>query len=175
MEDLRLEVADFAAGDGGLAWRWVLTEPGGAFVADHRVHLEAGEPGWEAFTDLDGYLRWRADPEDRVASEAALVAEAGRWIGERVFGAVGRALAERAPAVVRVVVPGPARVVAFRPLELAVVAGHPLAAQGVTLVMEVAGRAAGIEAAGRAAAAGFGVVQLAGGWRGGAELAAGAV
>ena len=145
MEDLRLEVADFAAPGGGLAWRWVLSEPGGAFVADHRVRLEAGEPGYEAFTDLYGYLRWRADPEDRVASEAALVAEAGRWIGERVFGAVGRALAERAPAVVRVVVPGPARVVAFRPLELAVVEGRPLAAQGVTLVMQVAGRPAGMK------------------------------
>ena len=77
MEDLRLEVADFAAPGGGLAWRWVLTEPGGAFVADHQVRLEAGEPGYEAFTDLDGYLRWRADPEDRVASEAALVAGGG--------------------------------------------------------------------------------------------------
>jgi hypothetical protein len=75
VEDLRLQVADFAASDGGLAWRWVLTEPGGAFVADHQVRLDAGEPGYEAFTDLYGYLRWRADPEDRVASEAALVAE----------------------------------------------------------------------------------------------------
>ena len=80
-----------------------------------------------------------------MASEAALVAEAGRWIGQRVFGAVGLALAERAPAVVRVVVPGAARVVAFRPLELAMVGGRPLAAQGVTLVMQVAGRPAGVK------------------------------
>ncbi len=143
MEDLRLEVANFDGSGGDLAWRWVLTEPGGAFVADHDVRLVAGEPGYEAFTDVDGYLRWRADPEDRVASEAALVADAGRWIGARVFGAVGQALAARAPVVVRVVVPGPARVVAFRPLELAVVAGRPLAAQGVTLVMQVAGKPAG--------------------------------
>ena len=128
---------------GGLAWRWVLSEPGGAFLADHQVRLVASEPGYEAFTDLDGYLRWRADPEDRVASEAVLVAEVGRWIGERVFGAVGRALAARAPAVVRVVVPEPARVVAFRPLELAVVEGRPLAVQGVTLVMQVGGKPAG--------------------------------
>ena len=42
-------------------------------------------------------------------------------------------------------VPGPARVVAFRPLELAVVAGRPLAAQGVTLVMQVAGKPAGVK------------------------------
>src|SRR5215471_14791549 len=118
MEDLRLEIADFDSSAEGLAWRWVLTEPGGAFVADHRVALDVGEPGYEAFIDLFGYLRWRADPEDRVASEAALVAAAGRWIGERVFGAVGPALTARAPAVVRVVVPDSARVVAFRPLEL---------------------------------------------------------
>ena len=132
MEDLRLEVADFDSSAEGLAWRWVLTEPGGALVADHQVRLDRGEPGYEAFTDLYGYLRWRADPEDRVASEAALVAAAGRWIGERVFGAVGSALAARAPAVVRVIVPGPARVVAFRPLELAVVGGRSLAAQGAS-------------------------------------------
>ena len=64
-----------------------------------------------------------------MASEAALVADAGRWIGERVFGAVGRTLAERAPVVVRVIVPEAARVVAFRPLELAAVEGRPLAAR----------------------------------------------
>ena len=145
MEDLRLEVAHFGGSGGDLTWRWVLTEPGGAFLADHRVGLVAGEPGYEAFTDLDGYLRWRADPEDRVASEAALVAEVGRSIGERVFGAVGLALATRAPAVVRVVVPESARVVAFRPLELAVVEGRPLAVQGVTLVMEVGGKPAGVK------------------------------
>jgi hypothetical protein len=143
VEDLRLEVADFASSGGGLAWRWVLTEPGGGFVADHQVVLDPGEPGYEAFTDLYGYLRWRADPEDRVASEAALVAASGRWIGERVFGAVGPALAARAPAVVRVMVPGPARVVAFRPLELAEAGGRSLAAQGVTLVMQVGDRTAG--------------------------------
>ena len=55
MEDLRLEVADFAVTDGVLAWRWVLTEPGGAFVTDHQVRLDPDEPGYEAFTDLDGY------------------------------------------------------------------------------------------------------------------------
>src|SRR5215469_1769109 len=98
MEDLRLEVVDFSVSDGGLWWRWVLTEPGGGFVADHRVRLDAGESEYEAFTDLEGYLRWRADPEDRVASEAALVAGVGRWIGERVFGEVGERLAARAPA-----------------------------------------------------------------------------
>ncbi|HEX6933996.1 MAG TPA: hypothetical protein VF162_17775 [Streptosporangiaceae bacterium] len=142
MEDLRLRVEDFDSSDGGLAWRWVLTEPGGTFVADHQVRLSAGEPGFEGFTDLPGYLRWRADPDDRVASEAALVAVVGRWIGERVFGDVGAALAALAPAVVRVMVPEAARVVAFRPLELAVVDGRPLAAWGVALVMEVGGHLA---------------------------------
>ena len=145
MEDLRLSVADFDGSGGGLGWRWVLTEPGGAFVADHQVRLAPGEPGYEAFTDLYGYLRWRADPQDRVASEASLVAEAGRWIGERVFGAVGVALAARAPAVVRVVVPEAARVLAFRPLELAVVAGRPLAVQGITLVWQVGEKPGGVK------------------------------
>ena len=162
---LGLSVADFDGSGGGLGWRWVLTEPGGAFVADHQVRLAPGEPGYEAFTDLYGYLRWRADPQDRVASEASLVAEAGRWIGERVLGAVGAALAARAPAVVRVVVPEAARVLAFRPLELAVVAGRPLAVQGITLVLAGRRETRRGEAAGGGAAAGAGVVQLAGGRR----------
>ncbi len=145
VEDLRLEVADFSVSGGGLGWRWVLTEPGGGFVADHRVRLEADESEYEAFTDLEGFLRWRADPEDRVVSEAALVAGVGRWMGERVFGEVGEKLAARAPVVVRVVVPEAARVVAFRPLELAVVDGRSLAARGVTLVMQVGDRRAGVK------------------------------
>ena len=145
MEDLRLSVTDFDGSGGGLAWRWVLTEPGGAFVADHQVRLGPAEPGYEAFTDLYGYLGWRADPQDRVASEAALVAEAGRWIGERVFGAVGTELVARAPAVVRVLVPEAARVLAFRPLELAVVAGRPLAVQGITLVLQVGQKPGGVK------------------------------
>ncbi len=140
VEVVRLEVADFgSAGGGGLGWRWVLTGPGGVFLADHVVAVGAGDPWLEAFADLGGYLGWRADPADRVASEAGLVSGFGRWLGERVFGPVGAALVARAPVTVRVVVPAVARVVAFRPLELAVVGGRPLAVQGVTLVMEVAG------------------------------------
>ena len=81
-----------------------------------------------------------------MASEAVLVAAVGRWIGERVFGEVGRVLAARAPVVVRVVVPEAARVVAFRPLELATVEGQTLAVHGVTLVMQIGDeRSAGVK------------------------------
>ena len=113
-------------------------------------------------------------PQDRVASEASLVAEAGPLDRRAGLGAVGAALAARAPAVVRVVVPEAARVLAFRPLELAVVEGRPLAVQGITLVWQVRRETRRGEAAGGGAAAGAGVVQLAGG-RQRAEPAPGAV
>ena len=52
---MRLEVLDFG---GPTRWRWRLTEAdGGAFLADHIVELDPGDWQYEAFTDLDGYLR----------------------------------------------------------------------------------------------------------------------
>ena len=63
MVELRLEVRDFAD---QARWRWVLTGPGGAFLADHEVRLDAGCWQFEAFGDLLGYLTWHAAP-DRLA------------------------------------------------------------------------------------------------------------
>jgi hypothetical protein len=54
MSELRLEARDFA---GPWRWRWVLTGPGGEFVADHDVQLDTGCWQFEAFTGLAGYLR----------------------------------------------------------------------------------------------------------------------
>ena len=132
---LRLEAADF---QGGARWRWVLTGPGGKFLADHQVDLDAGRWEFEAFSDLQGYLRRYVAPDQRLAQEAGILARVGAWAGEQVLGPVGAALVAGRPAVVRVVVPEDppeAGGLLFWPLELAHVQGRPLASQGVTLVM----------------------------------------
>src|SRR6266511_5702354 len=114
---LQLEVLDF---DGPTRWRWRLTQqPGGRFLADHQVDLDPATAQYEAFTDLDGYLRWNAAPDRRLQSEAELIAQVGGWIGERVLGPVGPAILKRRPSTVRLVLPPEAAVLAYRPLELA--------------------------------------------------------
>jgi hypothetical protein len=136
MGDLRLDARDFV---GPGRWRWVLTGSGGEFVADHEVRLDTGCWQFEAFTDLERYLRWRVSPDRRIAHEAEIVADVGAWIGEQVLGAVGAAMARVRPATVRVVVPADlpeAAQLMFMPLELGHSRGRPLAAQNVTLVMQ---------------------------------------
>ena len=133
---LRLEAADF---QGGARWRWVLTGPGGKFLADHQVDLDTGRWEFEAFTDLQGYLRRYVAPDQRLAQEAGILARVGAWAGEQVLGPVGAAMVAARPAVVRVVVPEDppeAGGLLFWPLELAHVQGRPLASRGVTLVMQ---------------------------------------
>jgi tetratricopeptide (TPR) repeat protein len=134
---LRLQVTEFG---GPTAWRWRLTEAeGGAFVADEQVRLNEEDWQFEAYSDLDGFLRWRAAPDQRSRSEAELVASVGEWVGANVLGRIGPALVERAPVRVLVEVPAAAEVLAYRPLELAWVDGRPLSMQGVSLVLAVAG------------------------------------
>ena len=99
---LRLEAADF---QGGARWRWVLTGPGGKFLADHEVDLDTRRWEFEAFTDLVGYLRRYVAPDQRLAQEAQILARVGAWAGEQVLGPVGAAMVAARPAVVRVVVP----------------------------------------------------------------------
>jgi hypothetical protein len=132
-------VLDVLEVGGSGRWRWRLSEVGGAFVADHEVRLDEGAFEFEGFEDLFGFVRWRADLDDRLASEARLVGQVGAWVGERVLGAVGRAMVDAAPVTVRVRVPAEAGWLVARPLELAHVGGVPLVLQGVTLVFEPAG------------------------------------
>jgi tetratricopeptide (TPR) repeat protein len=139
VDEYRLEVREFAALD---RWRWVLTAPGGRFLADHEVRLDTRCWQFEAFTDLQSYLYWHAAPDRRVDDEVRIVAEVGEWIGAEVFGPVATALVKARPTSVRVVVPtepAEARWLLFRPLELGHAGGRPLAVQDVTLVMELAG------------------------------------
>ena len=130
--ELRLEVREYAD---LTRWRWVLSESG-KFLADHEVRLDSATWQYEAFTDLLGYLSWHVAPDRRAQDEARIVGELGAWIGAEVLGPVATALADAAPATVRVIVPDEARAVAFRPLELAHASSKPLAVQDVTLVMD---------------------------------------
>ncbi|MGH3929874.1 MAG: hypothetical protein ACRDTF_07840 [Pseudonocardiaceae bacterium] len=123
-------------------WRWLLVdERSGAPLADHRVELDPQAAEMEAFEDLYRFLRWRADSDRRVASEAELLGRVGAWIGSVVLGAqVGRAIVGAAPVTVRVQVPAGAEFLAFRPWELAHVGEVPLAARGdVALVYDLPG------------------------------------
>jgi tetratricopeptide (TPR) repeat protein len=141
MAQLCLRVEDFQDAE---HWRWLLQDQAGAFLADHQVTLDPDETEHEGFVDLAGFLRDRAVPDQRLKSEAGLVDRVGGWIGEQVLGeAVGRAMVDRSPVVVRVELPVDADVLLYRPLELAHVEGRPLAVQDVSLVFEVEGEARG--------------------------------
>ncbi len=133
-ETFRLEACDYA---GPSRWLWRLTARGGEPVATHRVDLDVGCWQYEATGDLHGYLRLHAAPDRRLADEARIVHLVGRWMGEHVFGEVGRALAERAPVTVDVVLPEAARIVACYPLQAAVVGNRALAGWRVGLALTV--------------------------------------
>ncbi|SIN26215.1 CHAT domain-containing protein [Micromonospora cremea] len=121
-------------------WRWLLTdEATGAVLADHTVALQPGSAQVEAFDDLYRHLRWNAELDRRVASEAELVEQLGAWIGRVVLGeTIGRAIVDASPVTVRVVVPDRLGFLAVRPLELAHVDGVALARRGdVSLVFDI--------------------------------------
>ncbi|MFH8772159.1 MULTISPECIES: CHAT domain-containing protein [unclassified Streptomyces] len=139
---LRLEVKDWA---GPSRWRWLLSGPGGEFLADHEVDLDApggrDAPGWEGFTDLEWFLRWRAAVDRRLEHEAELLTEVGEWITEWALGrSVAQELARR-PGPVHLVVPqGPGQMLAYRPWQAARLHGRTLAESKVTFVTDPLGR-----------------------------------
>ena len=140
MEDFRLGAADFAGSAAGMSWRWVLTQPGGAFLDDHVVHLDSADWQYQAFTDPYGWVEHQADSAgDRMASERRAVAGLGDWIARRVFGSIAGLLSDKAPCAVRVVLPAEARDLAFLPFELARVDGRLLGVSGVSLVIDLGG------------------------------------
>jgi hypothetical protein len=118
---------------GPLRWRWLLTDDQtGAPLADHEVALDAGAAEVRAFGDVYRYARAYAVPDRRAEDEQRLVAELGAWAGTALLGErIGAAIVEAAPVTVRVTADFAAR----WPLELAHVAGVPLAERGdVSLV-----------------------------------------
>ncbi|MFI6564043.1 CHAT domain-containing protein [Streptomyces sp. NPDC050534] len=139
---LRLEVKDWTSPS---RWRWLLSGSGGEFLADHEVDLDApggrDAPGWEGFTDLEWFLRWRAAIDRRLEHEAELLSDVGEWITEWALGrSVARELARRPGPVHLVVPPGPAQMLAYRPWQAAQVHGRTLAESRVTFVTDPLGR-----------------------------------
>ena len=132
MDRVDLEISRYA---GPHRWYWALSDSDGAFIAGHEVELKQSDSQWAAFTRLSRYLRLNVKSASPLSSEADIVDWVGRWIGENAFGPIGPALVDRAPATVAVHFPAEAEVLMFRPWELAMVGGLPLARQDVSLVM----------------------------------------
>ena len=126
METLLLHAVDVLNED---HWRWLLTDASGMPLADQHVALKPTSFEYQGFVDLLGYLTWNVTPDRRSASEAQLLSRLGDWLGSNLFGAVGQAIAARAPATVRVLLPGELEFLLHRPLALARVKGVPLAAR----------------------------------------------
>jgi CHAT domain len=126
-------------------WHWRLKDHNGLALADHEVRLDTASWQYEAFLDLDGYLRRNLVPDESAAAETLLVRQVGQWIGQHVMGKVGEAmLSQGTPATVRVMIPREpesAGGLHYLPLELAHVGGRPLAVQDVSLVFEMRGEA----------------------------------
>lgn len=138
---LLLEVLDYTD---PTRWRWRLSEADtGSFVADEEVRLDPDAWQFEAFVDLANYLRFFAAPDRRTVSEAQLVDAVGAWIGSAVFGGVGRAIVDHGPAPVRLQLPRGTEGFLGLPFELAHVGGRPLALQGISFVLELAGWGSG--------------------------------
>ncbi|HXL90601.1 MAG TPA: CHAT domain-containing protein [Streptosporangiaceae bacterium] len=118
---------------GSLRWRWLLTDgQTGAPLADHAVKLDADAPQVRAFADVYGYVQTYAARDRWAQDEARLVTELGAWAGATLLGEqVGAKIVAEAPVTVQVT----AEFAQRWPLELAHVAGVPLAARGdVSLV-----------------------------------------
>lgn len=70
MGEFRLEASEFQ----DLAtWRWTLTDAGGTLVAEHEVRLDHRAWQYEAFKNLEWYLRWRVAPDKRILRGAKTV------------------------------------------------------------------------------------------------------
>jgi hypothetical protein len=133
---LRLEVRHF---QDAANWEWALTDAAGRFVASHRVRLDPADQEYQAMTQLPVQVRWQADPGRLLASQADFLDQIGRWMGERIFGDIGRKLVERSPATVLIVVPAEAEILRHWPLELARIGRKPLALSEVSLVIDAGG------------------------------------
>lgn len=129
---LRLEVLDYA---GPTRWRWRLTTPTGAFVADHVVTLDPAAWQHEAFLDLRGYLHSYAAPDRREEREAELLVQVGDWLTESVLGPVAGFLAAHS-GFVGMELPAEAAVLGYLPWELARVDGRTLASSRVTFMVD---------------------------------------
>ncbi|SDL49850.1 CHAT domain-containing protein [Geodermatophilus siccatus] len=135
MAGLVLEPVEVA---GPTRWRWLLRTEDGEPLATHQVAVPEGDFEYGGFTDLYRWLRWQADPQRRVTSEAELTARVGGWIGQHLLGAeVMEVLLDEAPVAVRMPVPAQLGFLPYRPWELATWQGQVLGREEVGFVFDL--------------------------------------
>jgi tetratricopeptide (TPR) repeat protein len=121
------------------AWRWVLEDDSGTFIAEHHVALDRRAPEYEAILSLPDYLYRFAAPDRQRTEERRLLRDVGSWLGANVLGPVAEVVAERAPVIVRVCLPPSAERLIAMPLEIAHAFNKPLALQRVGFVFQIVG------------------------------------
>jgi len=70
-------------------WTWQLATPRGKLLGKHRVALDSSQPEYEAFVDLDNYLRLHTAPDQRNVYERQMLERVGAWVGREVLGGLG--------------------------------------------------------------------------------------
>jgi len=136
-ETLILEARDFRDPQ---HWRWALTDSQGKFLADQEVSLDLANPNYSAFIDLAGFLKANSSPDRWLEDQIRLMQQVGSWMGREALGQVGERIAKfSTPVTVRVQVPPEASGLLYRPWEMALAGGKPLALRNVSLVFEITG------------------------------------
>jgi hypothetical protein len=132
---LHLEVKDFKDPQ---HWRWVLNDGQGKYLQDFPVAINTKEANYQAFLDLDRYLKANSSPDKWLEIQTKLIHQVGSWVGKEVLGRVGEEIAKYAtPITIKVVVPPEASELLYLPWEMAVVGDKPLAMRSMSLVFEI--------------------------------------
>lgn len=111
----RLSIADWT---GPSSWTWRLTGEAGAPIVQQRVAVNPDDPMLALVRDLYRNL-WRMDD----TSGQPLLTRVGDFVGDRLLGEVGRALAAQTPVTVRVELPAELTTLLAVPFELAPLGG----------------------------------------------------
>ncbi|MGV8127799.1 MAG: CHAT domain-containing protein [Methanothrix sp.] len=136
-ETLILEVRDFIDPQ---HWRWVLKDSCGKFLADQEVDLDSRDSNYSAFIDLEGFLKVNSSTDRWLEDQIRLMKQVGSWMGKEALGQVGERIAKfSVPVTVRVQVPSEATGLLYRPWEMAIAGGKPLALRNASLVYEITG------------------------------------
>ncbi len=136
-ETLILEARDFKDPQ---HWRWLLKDSQGKFLADHEVGLDSGDPNYTAFMDMESFLKANSSPDRWLEDQMRLMEQVGSWIGKEALGSVGERISKfSTPVTVLVKVPPEASGLLYRPWEMAIAGGKPLALRNASLVYEIMG------------------------------------
>jgi len=121
-------------------WRWVLKDCQGKFLADHEVGLDSGDPNYTAFMDMESFLKANSSPDRWLEDQMRLMEQVGSWIGKEALGSVGERIAKfSTPVTVLVKVPPEASGLLYRPWEMVIAGGKPLALRNASLVYAIMG------------------------------------